>query len=224
MNALQWNMRGYYANYDNLIYFTRLLKSDIILLQETKLKKKGCIKVSGFTAFEELLPLTDEDIAHGGVAILARPHFSPTRVELDTEIQAVAVRVRYITEMTFCSIYVQERDQISKEQLQGLINQLGQRFILAGDFNGHSPLWGHPDINRIGSLINEIYDENDLVLLNDCDQPTYFNKRYHSFSTLDLTLTSTTLSDLPFDWLVYEDSGNSDHFPISFNTQPIHVV
>lgn len=81
-------------------------------------------------------------------------------------------------EVAFCSIYTQERDSVSAQQLQDLLNQLGTHYIIGGDFNGHSPLWGHEDFNRIGKVVEDIYFENHLILLNDTDEPTYFNKRF----------------------------------------------
>ena len=137
-------MRGYNANKDNLTAAMREVNADFVLLQETKCKWKSNMRISGYTAFERNMRPTSNGIAHGGVAILARPFLQPERLQLNTRLQAIAVRIQLFRPITVCSIYVQETDRVSKNELQNVIDQLGNDYLIGGDFNGHSPMWNHP--------------------------------------------------------------------------------
>lgn len=218
MSVLQWNLRSIKSNYDNLKLFSTTQDSDIILLQETKLKALETIHLEGYKCFCRNVITIGNQIAHGGVAILVKEHIQCSRVQLDTNIQAVAVKINFAKPIIFCSIYIQEIDNISVQQFQNLLNQLGDYYILGGDLNGHNPMWNHDNYNNIGMVIEEIINKNGLYLLND-DEATHFNKQKNSWSTLDLTLASS--SELTsHNWNVYYDLGNSDHLPIIFKILP----
>lgn len=206
-------MRGYNSNRENLIATIREVKADFVLLQETKCKGRNNIKISGFTTFERNINRTPNSIAHGGVAILAKPFLQPKRIQLNTRLQAIAVKIHLFRPITLCSIYVQESDRVTRNDLQNVIDQLGQDYVIGGDFNAHSPMWDHSNFNTLGRALEEIFNENDLILLYD-GTPTYLNKRSRQWSTLDLTFASSSLSHLPLLWTPLLDLGNSDHLPI----------
>lgn len=130
--------------------------------------------MSGYISFERNVELTSQSIAHGGVAILACPFLRPKRITLNTRLQAIAVEIFLFRPIKLCSIYIQEIDNVTQQELQDLINQLEPHFILAGDMNGHSPLWGHESTSHLGRIIEETFIDNGLILLND-DSPTYLN-------------------------------------------------
>ncbi|GBL79203.1 putative RNA-directed DNA polymerase from transposon X-element [Araneus ventricosus] len=54
----------------------------------------------------------------------------------------MAVQVHARTLVTVCSVYLPPHDVISQQDLDTLVDQLPTPFILLGDFNGHSTLWG----------------------------------------------------------------------------------
>ena len=64
--------------------------------------------------------------------------------------------------------------KFSKLDLENLINQLPRPYLLLGDFNSHSKLWGCLDTNDKGEIIENFIAENDLCLFND-KQPTYLH-------------------------------------------------
>jgi endonuclease/exonuclease/phosphatase family metal-dependent hydrolase len=80
--------------------------------------------------------------AHGGVATLVsdRVHASP--LPLTTPLQAVAVRVHAPQPITFCNVYLPEWAPATAPNLLDLVSQLPHPYVLLGDFNAHSPLWG----------------------------------------------------------------------------------
>ena len=59
--------------------------------------------------------------------------------------------------------------------------------MLAGDFNGHSKVWGCSDTNDRGEIIEDVIAENDLCLLNE-KQPTYLHPPTGNYYAIDLSL------------------------------------
>ena len=69
--------------------------------------------------------------------------------------------------VTICSIYLPPDDILSKNSLVSLIDQLPHPFILVGDIDGHSKVWGCADTNDRGEIVEDVIAENDLCLLNE---------------------------------------------------------
>ncbi|GFX96302.1 putative RNA-directed DNA polymerase from transposon X-element [Trichonephila clavipes] len=82
-------------------------------------------------------------------------HLYPSHiVTLHTSLQAVAVRIHVHSLVTVWCVYLPPNDVVPQVDLNQLVSQLPAPFILLGDFNGHSPLWGHDDTNSRGRQIN----------------------------------------------------------------------
>ena len=68
-----------------------------------------------------------------------------------------------LKKVTICSIYIPPSDSHSKNSLVNLIDQLLQPFMLVGEFNGHSKVWGCSKTNDRGETIEDVIAENDFV-------------------------------------------------------------
>lgn len=181
-----------------------------ICLQETKCKLRSVPKISGYkTYFKNKRSNT---VAHGGVAILVKEGFQADEVSLTTSLQAVAVKLFNPVEITICNICASGNEELVESDLVNLISQLGEDFIMLGDFNAHSPLWGGKRIETRGRLVEKIIDDANLCVLNT-GESTHFSEANKSFSAIDLTLASTTVANV-FGWEVSGDGMGSDHFPI----------
>jgi hypothetical protein len=102
---------------------------------------------------------------------------------------------------------------ISVQELQYYTNQLGDSFIIIGDFNGHSPLWdSHNRSNFTGKSIERLLDIHNLILLNDPDTPTYIDDHTGYTSTLDLCMATHNLGILGEQHR--GDDIGSDHLPL----------
>ncbi|GFW00097.1 putative RNA-directed DNA polymerase from transposon X-element [Trichonephila clavipes] len=82
----------------------------------------------------------------GGVCLFTSNLNPSNMVTLHTSLQAVAVRIHIHSLVTVCCVYLPPNDVVSQVDL----NQLPAPLILLGDFNRHSPLWGHDDTNSRG--------------------------------------------------------------------------
>ena len=108
---------------------------------------------------------------------------------------------------------------INTNHLDHLIQQLGRKFIVVGDFNGHHTIWD-PDlppnkINQCGrELSSFIIDHPNLALITTPGLKTYTHTTYQgsSSSTLDLAFCSNNLIQISETSLL-KDLG-SDHTPV----------
>jgi len=180
------------------------------MLQETKLRDKQTINLKGYQGFYH--HRFQGTIANGGVAILVREELCPKEIFLSTDIQAVACEINWKKKIILCSVYIQEKDNFTENQIINLVQQLGSDFIISGDFNAHSTLWGHPKSNKIGQILEKVLDSQDMVLGNN-DDSTYIDARSGKMSILDLTFFSSSIG-CEFVWEVYDDISLSDHLPI----------
>ena len=124
----------------------------------------------------------------------------------------MVVRVTLVITITICSIYLPPKSKFTKDELQNLINQLPEPYIILGDFNGHNPLWGGNHTNGAGKITEDLIQQNQLYIFNDGSY-TYLHPGHGTYSAIDLTLCSPSLAP-SFDWEVTKDTMSSDHFPI----------
>ena len=154
----------------------------------------------------------DGQRASGGTSIMVKSSVPHSQFDLNINLQAVAVNVTLSKKVTICSIYLPPNDTLSKHSLVNLIDQLPHPFMLVGDFNGHSKVWGCSDTNDRGEIIENVIAENDLCLLNK-KQPTYLHPPMGNYYAIDLSLCHPNIY-LDFDRSVCDDLYWSDHFPI----------
>ncbi|GFU91678.1 putative tick transposon, partial [Trichonephila clavipes] len=79
-------------------------------------------------------------------------------------------------------------------------------------FNAHHLLWGCQYVNSRGKVVEKLFTELDLTLLNDGSN-TYFHSPTQSFSAIDLSICSPSLL-LDLTWSVLGNPLGSDHFPV----------
>ncbi|GFS16783.1 reverse transcriptase [Elysia marginata] len=85
--------------------------------------------------------------------------------------------------------------------------------ILAGDFNGHSLLWGYKDHNKTGEALEYTSHTTNLIILQDRHSPpTLLHRAHNTFSSPDLTILSSDLHH-KHNIQVLDDIG-SDTLPI----------
>ena len=154
-----------------------------------------------------------------GVALLINKSYLFSEVHLNTPLQAVAARVTLNKVITFCSIYLPPSDHVAKTDLINLIEQLPSLFVLLGDFNSHSPVWGNESYNSRGQMLEHLFSEMDLCILND-GSSTYIHPATGSTSTLDLSICGPSLV-LDYEWNIHEDLCGSDHFPIILTSNTV---
>ena len=121
--------------------------------------------------------------------------------------------------VTFCSIYLPPSDHVAKTDLINLIEQLPSPFVLLGDFNGHSPVWGNESYNSRGHMLEDLFSEMFLCILND-GSSTYIHLATGSTSALGLSICVPSLV-LDYEWNIQQDLCGGDHFPVILTSNAV---
>ena len=85
---------------------------------------------------------------------------------------------------------------------------------MVGDFNSHSQSWGYDHADARGEEIEDWQDDNNLILVNDADDPpTFFHRGWRKCSTPDLAFCSEDIHR-GIKREVGTQLGGSDHRPV----------
>ena len=99
---IQWNINSFLQHRSDLKLLVTGHNPSVVCLQETKAKEN--IKFKYFTSYDCFATATDGR-ACGGVSVLVKNSIPQKRVQLNTTLQAVAVRVTLHKTVTICCIY-----------------------------------------------------------------------------------------------------------------------
>lgn len=219
--VLQWNVRGLISKWAEFKHFFLFLAPIVIAIQETWFlpTDRYNFSLSQYNLFR--FDNVTGDRRRGGVALYVSKDFVHTEIDINTPLQAVACTVRLNGRMIdFCSIYIPPNEDNAEllRNLNELIAQFRNPFILLGDFNAHNPIWSREPCasDRRGRLIEDLINMHNLVLLND-GRNTHFSLSHNTESAIDLTICSANISTL-FDWTIDSDIYESDHYPIKIHT------
>ncbi|MCG8430697.1 MAG: endonuclease/exonuclease/phosphatase family protein [Candidatus Omnitrophica bacterium] len=177
------------------------------------------IKIKGYRPSSYFCPSRGQDGTSGGTALYVKEGIPHRSLSLNTNLQAVAVKITVGKPFTLCSIYMPWCEPFSQTDLNRLLDQLPSPYILMGDFNSHSPLWGSPVTNPRGKIIEKLVSDSNLFIFND-GSPTYFHAPSNTFTHLDLSLAHPSLSN-DFSWSVANDLHGSDHFPTLLTSEVV---
>ena len=205
-----WNCRGLKANFNELLLLLTGLCPSIICLQETFLKPGDNLDIRGYTLYNHIHQAGDR--ASGGSSIILNNSIPQSQIQLNTNLQAVAVKATLHKTIHVCSLYLPPGDRINIADLEHLIQQLPKPFIIMGDFNSHSNVWGCRDTDQKGRIIEDVINRNNLLLYNN-KAYTYLHPGTGTYSAIDLTLADASIF-LDYSWKVHDDTCGSDHFPI----------
>ena len=118
-NIIQWNCRGLKINFIEITLLVQAFLPVAFCLQETHLKKSDTINLKKYFVYSTYV---DED--ERAATILVRDHILHSYVNLNTDLQTVAVRITLDKTITLCSVYIPPNSALSLTQLKKLINYL----------------------------------------------------------------------------------------------------
>ncbi|KAG1682981.1 RNA-directed DNA polymerase from mobile element jockey [Nymphon striatum] len=197
------------SKYDEICRLLNDHNPTAMCLQETRLNDTFNTTIRRYSIYRRDLP---SEHPAGGVCIIVNNQIPHSSVQLNSSLQAIAVRVSMHKVLTICSIYIPPSSPIIAADVEDLLRQLPAPALICGDFNGHNLLWGSRVTNPRGRTIENIILHNNLCLYNDTSM-TYLDLSAGTYSALDLTLCHPSLFQ-DFTWMVDGDLHTSDHFPI----------
>ena len=190
------------ANKNELLQLITDLNPAVICLQETFLKHNNKINIREYQQFNYIKDTGLQ--ASGGTSILVRNDIPQSQIHLKTDLQTIAVKATLQT-YYICSVYIPPNEEINENKLQKIIKQLPAPFIILGDFNCHSTLWGCKNTNQKGKNLETFINNNNLCIYNN-KSLTYLCPFSGSYSAIDLSLSDPSI--------FMDDTYGSDHFPI----------
>jgi len=212
--VLQWNCRGYKANYEDIQYLLHQYSPTCVLLQETMLGIYSPLSPGRYN-IHSYSP-TGRAIPGDGLATLIKQGTPFQPLNLISELQVQAFRIQHNGLYTICNIYISPQEHITVAQINNLISQLPTPFIISGDFNSKHYLWGNNSIDAHGRVIETVLEQNNVIVLNS-RLPTHYHIQSSTFSALDLMICSPDVCH-DMEWDVHSDLCGSDHFPTLLKT------
>ncbi|ELU15148.1 hypothetical protein CAPTEDRAFT_116911, partial [Capitella teleta] len=156
-----WNCRGFRPNFEELKSLCFEYRPEVICLQEIYLRQSDKRNIRGYTSYH-ISSISSDDRPIGGSSILIDNSVPHQRISLSTPLQAVAARVSLVRTISICSIYLPPALRFSRQDLVDLVEQLPSPFLLLGDFNAHSDLWGDQSLDRSGTEVENFIDISNL--------------------------------------------------------------
>ena len=89
-SIIQWNCRGFKANYNEILILTTLLSTIVFCLQETFLKTTDNINFKNYSLYNHIA--TENQKASGGSSILVKSNVPHRQIDINGNLQAVAPR------------------------------------------------------------------------------------------------------------------------------------
>jgi len=103
----------------------------------------------------------------GGLSTLVRNYIPHRETNLTIPLQPKAVSISAHKTITICLIYLPPTSILNPKEINRLDDQLSSRYILVGDMNAHSIIWGCKDINDKGRKIEHFIAQYQLCLLTN---------------------------------------------------------
>jgi exonuclease III len=182
LTIIDWNLNGLRSHYEDLRKLMNEHRPQIVCIQETKLHPACSLSLRGYDVFRR--DNISDGHACGGVAILSDAAICATKINIQSQLQAICIAIQVPLKLTVCSIYAPPSPVVlSRDDLADLVNQLPQPYLLVGDFNAHHRSWGSNTCSPRGEMIVKVCDDLNSVVLND-GSPTYLCPRNGSWSVL----------------------------------------
>ena len=213
---MQWNLQSYFTQFEELKLILKEYQPACITLQETLHKNRNMLPPSGYHIIKSD-PKRDDNHDRGAAILINRRIFYQP-IQINTDLQVAAARVYLDKIYTICSLYL-PHIPVNERDLVNLIQQLQPPFLIMGDLNSRSPLWGDDGIsspNAKGQLIERIMLNEPISILNTGSKPTHYHIQTNSYSIIDLCLCSPDC--IPdFEYSVIPMLHGSDHYPIKLS-------
>lgn len=203
-------MRSYNVNIDSLKILIKDHNPDIILLNETWLKKSHSVRCKGYHILRE-----DREDGYGGIAIMIKQHISyqVTNINNNTLNPNIQLQTIFLPQVNLhiLNIYCPSQHLIQKQNWINLIQPINKPLLIMGDINCNHTAWGSSLDTQNGKNIIQSLETLDLIFLND-GSPTRLSPPGQNISVVDIALISSSISHIS-SWETIPDTGSSDHYP-----------
>ena len=225
ITIIQININGLTTKIHELKNLTDNTKIDIITIQETKPTHRTPY-LKDYTAIR-----TDRTYKNGGGLMtyikkdiifteLKTPHTTNHKL---TELQHIKIHLANHKHLNIFNIYIPPRDTTnpdhsnSQEDITNCMTHIlnTNNTILTGDFNAHHTLWHSPTTDNRGTLIADLINSSNQIVLNTNTPTRIPTNRNQQATSPDISTASNTIYN-NITWLTL-NALNSDHNPIKIS-------
>jgi len=168
-----WNANGLLQHQQELRAVLDTEKVDVCLVSETHFTKQSCIKFRGHKVCHTIHP---ENSARGGSAVIINENIHlHEEIKYETEgIQATAVCIKARNySIVIVGIYCPPKHPLKKYEYLEFLGQMGNRFIVGGDFNAKNTHWGSRLTTAKGREVLRAIQETGCEAMST-GKPTYW--------------------------------------------------
>lgn len=207
---MHWNARSLKKKTEDLKQEVDETKTKIVCIQESFYHPK----------FQNhtLLSHSRQNRRGGGVAFLLHNSLPTSntlkflRSTMHIEAISTEVQVHKSFKVTIVNVYIPNQG-VTLQELDS-IKPKTKNYIITGDFNARHLSWD-TDTNQNGQVVYQWIQNENMILCNKDNIPSYQSPSSGSLSTLDLSIVSANLALRIENWRVGSDLG-SDHLPVHF--------
>ena len=142
LKIVTWNANGILAKLPTFEVILNSQDIDICLLTETHLTSENNLNIKNYKVYNAICP---GNTARGGCSLIIKntiDHFEFGKIE-STEIQMSIVQLNSLKQkINIGVVYCSPSFSIKRDAFKSLLLELGDRFILGGDFNAKHIDWG----------------------------------------------------------------------------------
>lgn len=173
IKILTWNSNGLQQHHLELEAILNIRNIDVCLISETHFTKQSLIKFKGYKIYHTIHP---DNSARGGSAVIIKEnilHYEEIKYQTE-EIQATAVNIQtYDFPVVVAAIYSPPRHSIKKDQYINFFKNMGNTFIVGGDYNAKNEIWGSRLTSPKGKQLFEAIKELKCDFIST-GKPTYW--------------------------------------------------
>ncbi len=175
LTIANWNSNGILNKREEIEAFLVNQNIDICLISETHMTSQSYLKIRGYNTYHTIHP---HNQARGGSAILIKEGIHQCEGQhLQTEeAQLTMVRVKtkqHNQDLNIAAIYIPPRHNLKKAAYESILNHLGERFIVGGDFNAKHEDWGSRLTTTKGRELRKAIAETSCHF-HSTGRPTYW--------------------------------------------------
>lgn len=216
-----WNARGISGHVEELKLFLTEHNIDIMLITESWLQENIQIYFPGYNIHKADHP---SNRLRGGAAILVKEEIShfPCDPVTTTQLQMASIKIVTTSgELAISSLYLPPKIPWTEADFNQILNDLGSKFIIGGDFNAKSRLWGSFRGDVRGRCLQQAVQSSSAQILATGHATHYPADTNRTPSHIDLFVYNGLR---PENFMIRtEYQLSSDHLPIvvTYDTVPV---
>lgn len=173
IKILLWNANGIQKQKKELELLLNSQSIDICLISETHLTSQSYFSIPLYETYHTIHPM---NCARGGSAIIVRSsikHHEETKIS-SNEFQTTTISIEVNgSPLKLTALYSPPRHNIKCDLYEQLFSQIGERFIIGGDFNAKHTHWGSRLISPKGRELLTAANNKGCKFLSTF-KPTYW--------------------------------------------------